>query len=636
MFRYLLLILFVLSVGMARSQKPAEPPKVSKRTYVATDAASGQNGPKPYVTPRKYRRIEQSSRYLEMRDGVKLAVNLNLPADLEPGEKVPAIIYQTRYWRGAQFKWPFKGILTNFSGKTGKMMKEVILRGYALVAVDVRGSGASMGTQPYPWTPDEIRDGYEIVDWAVKQPWCSGKVGAAGISYSGTTAEFLATTQHPAIKAVVPMFSLYDVYDDISVPGGTQLEYFTSNWGAANTALDNNKLPGKDPLAKMAVAGVQPVKGERALLKEAVRQHQANLNVNDGVRSIVYRDDISKVDGVTSPDRFSPHKKSALIDEAGIAVYSISGYYDGNYQHAAVKRFLTLKNPANKLILGPWEHGGWMNCSPHNPGPAAFDKASEILKFFDYHLKGIDNGIRSEPRVFYYTMGEEKWKSADEWPPAGSGYTNYFFTDTKELSPKPPEATESFTPYRVDSTFGTGIYARWRSLLGKLKTPYAYYDWNERSRNLPHFTTSPLTADLEVTGHAVIHLYVSTDLEDGAFFAYLEDVDENGKATYVTEGQLRGLQRHVSQEPRPHNDVAEVPYHSYLRKDGKPMEPGRVEHITFDLYPVSYLFRKGHSIRISLSGGDKDHFTPVLPYAQWKIHHDARHASYVALPVMRK
>lgn len=231
-------------------------------------------------------------------------------------------------------------------------------------------------------------------------------------------------------------------------------------------------------------------------------------------------------------------------------------------------------------------------------------------------------------------MGEEKWKSSDVWPPAGTAYTSYYFRAGQGLDRTKPSAGEGFTPYRTDSTFGTGEYARWRSLLGKLKTPYAYYDWNEKSKTLPHFTTQPLAEAVEVTGHAVVHLYVSSTRTDGAFFVYLEDVDENGKAVYVTEGQIRGLHRKISTEPRAHADVAEIPYHTYLRKDGRPLVPGTVEHIAFDLYPVSFLFRKGHSIRISVSGGDRDHFKAVMPDNEWKISHDDLHASYVSLPVM--
>jgi putative CocE/NonD family hydrolase len=617
-------------VTFATAQKP---PKVPKN-YMPTDAAGSEGAPKIYTVQKTYKRVKTTSMYLTMRDGVKIAVNVVLPADLKEGDKIPAILYQTRYWRGARFNWPFNAFLSNFSGKSGKMMKEVILNGYALIAVDARGSGASTGSRKHPWTEDEVLDGYEIVDWVVKQPWCNGKVGSAGISYSGTTAEFLATTGHPAIKAIAPMFSLYDVYDDIALPGGVKLQYFTTNWGAANKALDNNKLPIKDPLAKMAVGGVQPVKGERKMIKEAVRQHQANLNVADGVRSITYRDDTSQVDNVTSPDRFSPHTRSSKIDEYGVAVYSISGYYDGNYQHAAVKRHLTLQNPNNKLMLGPWEHGGWMNCSPHNPGPSGFSKASELLKFFDYYLKGIDNGIRHEPRVYYYTLGEEKWKSSNVWPPAEVAFKPFYFQEGGRLEPSMPTVQNSFTPYTADTTFGTGVFTRWRSLLGKLKTPYAYHDWQKISKSLPDFSTPPLTEDIEITGHPVVHLYVKSNMPDGAFFVYLQDVDPQGNVRYVTEGQLRAIHRKVSQENRPHQDAPGVPYHSYLKKDSSPLEPGKIELLSFDLYPVSYLFRKGHSIRISISGADKDHFENIGHGAKWEIRHEKDHFSFVELPVM--
>lgn len=604
------------------------------KRYVPTDGAGTENAPKAYANTPKYKKIVTTTQYLTMRDGVKIAVNVALPKGLKEGEKIPAVIYQTRYWRGAKFNWPFSMFLNNFSGETGKFIKSVLLNGYALVAVDSRGSGASMGTRPHPWTEDETKDGYEIVDWVVSQSWCSGKVGSAGISYSGTTAEFLATTQHPAVKAVVPMFSLYDVYDDISVPGGAQLYYFTSKWGAANQLLDKNKLPVKSALAKMVVGGVQPVKGERKMVKEAIKAHQANLNVNDGVRSILFRDDISKNDGVTSPDKFSPHVLSKKIDEAGVAVYGMSGYYDGNYQHAAVKRHLTLTNSQNKLILGPWEHGGWMNCSPHNPGKSAFDKGAEIQKFFDYHLKGIQNGIYDEARVHYYTLAEEKWKSSDVWPPAGFTETSFFLAPGGKLDRFVTKNTDTYTTHKVDSNFTSSEYARWITLMGELKNPPAYADWNGRSVALPQFTLPVFDADVEFTGHGVANLYISTDKTDGVAFVYVEDVAPDGTATYVTEGQLRMLQRAIGdKKDAPHNDAPNVPYHSFLAKDGMPMTPGKVELISFDLFPVSYLFKKGHALRISISGADRKHFKNVQADAEWKIHHSSQYPSAVVLPI---
>lgn len=630
---YKLLIIIVLFTfsNVVLAQKS---PKTAKN-YKATDSQNTEAGPLPYAFSKKYKKLENTSMYLTMRDGVKIAVNVTLPKGLAVGEKIPAILYQTRYWRGAKFRFPFSMFLNNFSGKTGKMIKDFIKSGYVLVAVDSRGSGASFGVQKHPWTNDEVTDGMEITDWIIKQTWSNGKVGAAGISYSGTTAEFLATNMHPAVKAIMPMFSLYDVYDDISLPGGVQLEYFTKNWGIANNALDNNKLPTKKLLPRMAVKGVQPVKGEKKLLKLAIQDHQANLNVNDGVQSLTFRDDTSKIDNVTSADVFSPHKFSNKIDKAGTAVYSMSGYFDGNYQHAAVKRFLTLKNPMNKLILGPWEHGGWMNCSWQNPGEAGFSKTQEALKYFDFHLKGIETNIYKEPRVHYYTMGEEKWKASDTWPPTNTRYTNYYFNENNTLTETAPHQFDLFTKYEVDSSFGTGTNSRWRSLMGKLETPFAYFDWNERSQKLAHFTLPALSENVEVTGHAVISLYLSTSANDGAFIVYLEDIDENGKAHYVTEGMLRGLQRKVSNEPSPHVDVAEIPYHTYLRKDGALMTPGKVELLTFDFLPVSYQFKKGHSIRISLSGFDKDHFRTITPVATWQIQHNTTYPSFISLPVIK-
>jgi uncharacterized protein len=626
---------FILIIVFLANFASAQPPKVAKQ-YIGADSLNHVSGPIPYQVQKKYKKVKTTSTYLTMRDGVKIAVNVTLPKGMKNEETVPAIMYQTRYWRGAKFRWPFSMFVNNYSGNAGKMMKEVIRTGYALISVDARGSGASFGSRKHPWTEEEVKDGYEIVDWVIKQPWCNGKVGSSGISYSGTTAEFLATTMHPAVKAIMPMFSLYDVYDDISLPGGIQLEYFTKNWGIANYKLDNNKLPIKNGLAKLAVKGVQPVKGQKKLLKGAIYEHRNNLNVNDGVKSLVYRDDISQIDNKTGPDAFSPHTFSWKIDSAKVAVYSVSGYFDGNYQHAAVKRFLSLKNSENKLLLGPWEHGGWMNCSWHNPGKSSFSKTQEALKFFDYYLKGIETGITKEPRIHYYTMGEEKWKSSDVWPPLNTYYRKIFLGEGNKLLIFPPnENNYSFTSYSIDTSFGSGTYSRWRSLMSQLKVPFPYFDWTERSKNLLHFSTEPLRENTEITGHPVVTIYINSSAADGIFIAYLEDIDENGNVHYVTEGGIRGLHRKISSNPRPHNDVEQIPFHSYLRADGQQMNPSGIDTLSFDLLPVSYLFKKGHTIRLSFSGADRDHFPLIVPASDWRIMHNSINASYIELPLVK-
>lgn len=610
--------------------------KKKDKNYVATDCAAILPLPYDYQSNKAYDKITDTSFYLTMRDSVQLAVNLYLPKGLPADAQIPTILYQTRYWRGGSFRWPFNMFLSNFSTEYGKLIEQVILNGYAVMAVDVRGSGASTGQRDYPWTMDEIKDGAELVDWAIAQPWSNGKVGSAGVSYSGTTAEFLAVNRHPAVKCVVPMFSLFDVYDDISFPNGVHFEYFTKNWGAANVALDNNQFPEKAKKAGLVVRGVQPVKGEKKMLKEAVAAHQDNLNVYDGAKTIVYRDDRSGNAAAAKAEIFSPYFYKDEIDKSGTVVYSISGWYDGDYQHACIKRFLTYNNPLNKLTLGPWEHGGGYNCSPANAGYSGFDKLNELMKFFDQYLKDKPTTIEQEPRVHYFTMVEEKWKAADTWPPAGTKDVPVYFAKGNQLSTTLPTENSGTYTYQVDTTVGTGSHTRWKSVFGQLKQPQAYPNFKERLPKMLVVKGDALPTDMEITGHAIAKLHLSSSDEDGAVFVYLLDEAPNGDINYITEGNLRLIHRKLADpSTRPYPDV--VPYHSYLKEDAMPMVPGKAEEVVFDLLPVSYLVQKGHKIVIALSAVDKDHFTILdSPEDKLTIHYGGDKPSSLVLPVMQK
>jgi len=644
MFRSFIAFLFLFVSFFSFAQKA--------NTYVPSDAAVTVPAPYDYKSEKQYKKISYSSFYLTMRDGNKIAVEVYLPKGLKEGEKIPAIMHQTRYWRSFQLRWPYSWLTKrNMIEPLFSMMMQFVRSGYAVVNVDTRGSGASFGTIPYPWTKDEVQDGYEIADWIVKQPWSSGKIGSSGASYSGTTSEFLLTTKHPAVKAVVNLFSLFDVYEDNAFPGGVHDRWFTSVWGYANSMLDQNKLPTKNKKVLRAVKGVSPVQGKdhNKLLRAAIASHSGNLNVNDGARTLSFRDDVAKIGGVGS-DEFSPHKFMKDEDASGAAVYSYSGWSDGAYQHAAIKRFLNLTNPENKLILGPWEHGGRFNTSAANPGETGFDHLGEIIKFFDYYLKGIQNGIDKEPRVHYFTMGEEKWKSAESWPPKAET-TTLFLGGNKMLTKRNDlrngdEGRHAcrqaggtgvreyeYDTYQVDTTVGTGADSRWRSVAGQLHTAKVYPDRSKRDSLLLVYNTIELTSDVEVTGHVIADLFVSSSDNDGCFFVYLEDVDEKGNVHYVTEGMLRAVHRKLSTETQPYIDV--VPYHTFLSRDAMPLVPNEIAELKFDLLPVSYLFKKGHKIRIAIAGADADHFRPMannLPLI--KVWHTEQYPSQIELPVI--
>jgi uncharacterized protein len=605
-----------------------------------------------------YGGIRFSSCYLTMRDGVRIAINFYLPAGLTSDARLPTILHQTRYYRAMELRWPLRML---FVGKpfhhitlTARLRKRFVTNGYAWVDVDVRGSGASYGDRVCEWSPDEIRDGAEIVDWIVRQPWSSGKVGALGTSYNGATAEFLLVNRHPAVRAIAPRFALFDAYTDIAFPGGIHAAWFTQTWGRYNDALDRDaphEVAGR--WVKLLVTGVQPVQvdHDRSLRAGAIAAHSDNYDVHEQALSLTFRDDVAPsdpyhhqlatrlepvgtpIDESGSINLFSPHNYWHDIEASGAPVYSYSGWFDGAYAHSAIKRFLTISTAGSRLILGPWNHGGGWHIDPlGRPARSSFDHDGELLRFFDHHLKECDTGIGSEPRVHYFTMVEGRWKSADAWPPPADTLSYYLAAD-RELGLDPPDSDSSADEYVVDQSAGTGEHSRWHTQV-TIGEAVRYPDRNTQDAKLLTYTSVALDHPLEVTGHPVVTLFVTSTASDGTFFVYLEDVHARGHVAHVTEGQLRAINRRLSDAQSPYRQV--VPYRTFERRDARPLVADEIAELTFDLLPTSYLFQPGHRIRIAISGADASHFA-VLPGGPpiLCVHRSRLHASRIDLPVIR-
>jgi len=628
--KFVLTALLLVLIGAFSAQIQAQ----SKSAPGASSEKVSRVGQYDGYAPALYDDIETTSFYLTMRDGVKIAMDLHLPTGLKEGERIPTILFQTRYVRSFEHRWPFS-LFMDENMETGDTIKLFVPRGYAWVQVDVRGSGASFGTRPFPWAPDEVKDGAEIVDWIIEQPWSDGKVGSLGWSYTGTTSEFLLVNNHPAVKAVAPRFALFDNYTDIAFPGGIHIAWFTETWAKFNSTLDRNAMGELGFLPYVFIRGPKPadVDKDRSMLAAAIRDHRDNYSVHEQAMGITFRDDIAP-SGLGTVDVFSPHTYLDKLNSSGAAVYSFSGWFDGAYQHAAIKRFMSLENPC-KLTIGPWDHSIEIRPWWPDAGKPEFDFDAEMLRFFDFHLKGIENGVMDEPSVHYYTMVEEKWKEAEIWPPASESRT-YFFSADSKLAFDRPEASDGADTYVVDYTASTDLKSRWVSLVNVERKTIEYTGWAEKNKKLLIYTSTPLEEDTEVTGHPIIRLFVSSTADDGNFFVYLEDVAPDGGAAYVTEGQLRAIHRKLSDERPPYTDVA--PYRTFERKDGMPLAPGEVAELVFDLLPTSYLFKKGHSIRVAVAGADKDHFTLMKtdPPPTLKVQRNKAYASAIELPVISR
>jgi uncharacterized protein len=621
----------------------------------ALPTGTKQSSPGHYsgYTQAQFSAITRSSFYLPMRDGVKIATDLYLPNGLQPGQRLPAILVQNRYGRLIEPRAPFRWFYLPISSTT----KLFVRHGYAWVETDVRGSAASFGSIPYPWSPDEIRDGDDIVNWIVRQPWSDGKVGTIGTSYNGVSAEMLLVNRNPAVKAVAPMFAWWDTYTAETFPGGIYLSWLIPRWARIDDIIDHDtvwKMSRYKWYIPLFISGIAPVDTDRngAMLREAIAQHN-NVDVAKFLGCVTYRDDVPSelagfADGFDSAVRehikrvfdsgggvielSNPARYKSRIEASGAAIYNFDGWYDGPTCRGAIQRFLDVTNP-QKIILGPWIHAVTRNVETGT----RFEDDAELLRFFDYELKGISNGVMSEPRVTYYTMVEDKWKTADRWPLPNQTMVSWYFGAGHTLTRTKPEATGASDVYTVDYTAGTGHHTRWEPLIGGEfsggSSILDYGDRREADEKLLVYDTLPLANDTEVTGHPIVTLYVTSTAHDGEFFAYLEDVAPGGEVSYVTEGELRAIDRKLCDGRTPFYSV--VPCHSFLRKDREPLVPGEVAESKFDLYPTSYLFRAGDSIRLGIAGADKDHF-PIFPGNPPTLHIErtAAYPSRIDLPVI--
>ncbi len=604
-----------------------------------------------------------------MRDGVRIAIDVTLPAGAA-FDSIPTIVRQTRYHRRLRYRKPFglDPVRALFEGEH-RARQYFVRRGYAWVDVCARGSGASGGVRTSPWSPDERDDALEIVEWILQQPWSNGRVGARGVSYDGTASEFLLWHRHPAVRAVAPRFSLFDVYDDIAMPGGIHLEHFTANWSRLNASLDYDRLddvlelildgsrPGFEQLAASAygrprdralaqalklfrltasaaaygVGGVAPVDDDPSgdSVREHMAERHANVDVHEAAQGMVYRGErgLSERYPDLSIDDFSPHAHLERL-RGTAAIYNYSGWFDGAYQRSAIRRFLAHGDPGHRLTIGPWEHGGRQNVSPwESSRDALYDHEADLLAFFDAHLldrPDVREAFADRPRVQYFTMGAERWQTADTWPPPGARPTRLHLTSEGGLSPE-PDAHPSTARISVEHRHGSGKASRWRSLLRML--PLTHYTPRTGEGVVCH-TSPPLPHAMEVTGHVVVHVEMTSTTDDPRIFAYLEDVTPDGTVHYVTEGQLRAIHRRLSDDkPASHGPM---PYRTFRRDDHRDAPPGELLELEFDLLPTSYLFARGHAIRLCLAGEDVDHFERG-PAA---THTVRTHRSWVELPVI--
>jgi hypothetical protein len=467
--------------------------------------------------------------------------------------------------------------------------------GYNVAVVDFRGLYASEGrNRAYnrgEWLEPARTDAYDVTEWLAKQPWSSGKIGMWGCSATGGSQMQAATTAPPHLVAIFPMSCEFDIYP-FGVFGGAANPDAPARPGPTGADRDREGVPVDGPQGP-------------AQLQAAIAQHKDNV---EGPGYVPFRDSRSEaLGGVKWWMISSPHSFFEKLKASKIAMYAAANWDEASTKYNAFFTFRNLR-PRTKLIVGPGTHCDW-NFVRKTTG---FDIVVEELRWFDYWLKGVQNGVMREPGVTYFTYNapkESAWRTSATWPLANEVRTPFYLSggSLERAAAKPGEQLAELSPAtKVTSTFVTPP-------AGGLT-----------------YATGPLPADVQVTGHPVLDLWIASDLPDTDVTAVIEDVAPDGSAkTYNMLGMLRASRRALAKPPF---DAMGLPWHSHLEADARPLPKDRPAEVKMDLLPMSYIFKAGHRIQLRVLFAK----TPGAGEASGRIRvlQSPEHATTLTLPII--
>jgi len=550
-----------------------------------------------------------------MRDGVKLAANVYRPD--APG-KFPAILIRTPYDKEAY-------------GKYSSFPDYAARKGYVVIVQDVRGRYASEGEfLPYV---QEIEDGFDSVEWAAALPYSDGKVGTQGCSYLGAVQWQLATASPPHLVAVFPQCTFANARHFFFFGGAFDLSWISWLNGRLPDIKKRRGIEGREASPegarnewtrnKWGWLSYLPLR-DFPLLKEFCPYYYEWL---------VHPEDGSYWDFA---DVEMKHR------EVEVPAYNLTGWFDDGYgQPGAILNFLGMKKngktkearDGQKLIIGPWTH-----CDPGTKagdidfGPeAAVDLNELVLRWSDFWLKGMDNGILAEPPIKIFVMGSNRWRYEQEWPLARTEYTPYYLHSLGGANSLNGNGTLDCTAPALENP-DVYIYDPSNPV-----TDFRFEESGPRDQrpieirdDVLVYTSEPLAADLEVTGQIKAEIWASSSAQDTDFVVKITDVYPDGYSQNITP-PLSGILRA-----------------RYRESESRPalMTPGKIYKLDIGLMYTSQVFKKGHRIRIAVTSSYFPHIdrnpNTGHPFgedrdvirAEQKIFHDKNCSSRIILPVI--
>jgi uncharacterized protein len=503
---------------------------------------------------------------IEMDDGLVLRADIYLP---EAEGQYPVILTYGPYAKGLSFQEGYPSAWDRMAdlhpdvtaGSSNLYQaweladpEKWVPDGYICLRVDSRGCGASPGFVD-PFSPRETKDFYDCIEWAGTQSWSNGKVGLNGISYYGINQWHVATLQPPHLAAMCIWEGAADWYRDMTHHGGI-LSTFWDNWYDMQVKTVQYGLGENGPLS--AVTG-KPACGDVTMAEDELAAQRCDFG--DQILSHPLDDDYHKArspiwDKVTTP-------MLSAANWGGQGLHP-RGNFEGYVQAAAKDKWLEVHGI---------EH--WTEFYT--------DYGVNLQKrFFDYYLRGEDNGWADQPKIQLLVRHTDHFEKRmeEDWPIPRTNWTKFYLDlENLSLSAKPPMAAR-------ETTF---------EALGEGLT----------------FRSEPLTEETEITGPSAFKIRVSSTTEDADIFAVLQVFAPNGEEvvfqgaidphTPVGQGWLRASHRELD----PDMSLPYRPYHTH--KTPEPLVPGKAVDLDIEIWPTSIVAPAGYHIALSVRGRDYEY-----------------------------
>ena len=419
-------------------------------------------------------------------------------------------------------------------------------RGFVGAAVDIRGFGESDGTPPdREYSAHERHDGEQVIAWLARQPWSNGKVGMFGISWGAFNSIQMAMRNPPALKAILAVEGTEKLFKE-------DVHYMDGIFHVDEFELDMDLSQGISGAPGFSLA--QNVIGPR---------------MNSRPWSLTYlqhqRDDAFW------------HRPERPLSAIHVPCFLIAGLHDG--YRDSVPRMLEQVPAPVKAWIGPWNHA-WPDDSDYGP---LYAWRRQAVRWFAYWLEGKQTGVMHDPKVMiylqhWYPPGIQDqsipgvWRAESGWPPSGLWHQKLYLQPDRALSRTATAAGLNLLRYIPSVGKNSGIF--W---WGDLQPDQRLVDAHSLV-----YETKPLAHDVAVMGMPRVMIYAAASAPMADWFARLEDVAPDGQVTLVTGAGLNGAQRTSMSHPK------------YL-------VPGKFYAFSFALHLASYVFPKGHRIRLAIS-----------------------------------